>query len=322
MPQKKGGVQALISIDTNRSKGTLQLGQSFFRRLEIAIAGTLKKYNIEFMFLNSNYTHIHGKFPNISISSGSLNNQTAGLIQEVFQIYANEFEGKKIDFWFSTWDEPERNLDFADALKLPHVFSYCSTYTMKDRVIAFPDFNSCYNEEKFHDKNNLPSKCKEIAARKWQDKRIFWRGTLFFSFSRRCLFELGKKYPNYLQIEDSTKGKFLPMIEQAKYKYLIDTRGNGWSGRLQTLLKLGRVIFVASRPYREWYFDRLIPMKHFVPVEEDMSDLIEKYIFMENHPELYEKIVRNMIEFVEENLNPHRIVFDAKELLLKYGVVG
>ena len=243
------------------------------------------------------------------------------MIQEVFQTYPNEFVGKELDFWFSVWDEPERNLDFLESLSLPHVFSYCTTYSMKDRVIAFPDFNTCYNEEKFHDKNNSPTKCREAATKKWQDKRIFWRGSLFVSFSRRCLFELGKKYPEYLHVEDSLRGTFVPMIEQAKYKYLIDTRGNGWSGRLQTLLKLGRVIFVADRPYREWYFDRLIPMKHYVPIEEDMSDLLEKYFFMEHHPELYEEIVQNMQEFVDENLNPRRIVFDAKELLLKYGVV-
>lgn len=319
--EKRGGVQALIAIDANRQKGTLQLGQSFFRRLEIAIAGTLKQHDIEFMCLSSPYTRIYGKFPNINISQGNLNRLTLGLIAEVFQTYPNEFAGKELDVWFCAWDEPEKNLDFADALKLPYVFSYCTTHSMQDRVIAFPDFNTCYNEEKFHDKINSTSKCREAAAKKWQENKIFWRGSLFVSFSRRCLFELGKKYSEYLQIEDSTKGKFLSMVDQARYKYLIDTRGNGWSGRLQTLLKLGRVIFVASRPYREWYFDRLIPMRHYVPIEEDMSDLIEKYFFMENHPEIYAKIVRNMGEFVEENLNPRRIVFDAKELLLRYGVV-
>ena len=111
------------------------------------------------------------------------------------------------------------------------------------------------------------------------------------------------------------------MTEQAKYKYLIDTRGNSWSCRLQTLLKLGRVIFVADRPYREWYFNRLRPMEHYVSVKEDMSDLIEKICYMERHPELYEKIVGNMREFVEENLSPRRIIFDAKEMILRYAVV-
>lgn len=63
-------------------------------------------------------------------------------------------------------------------------------------------------------------------------------------------------------------------------------------------------------------------MKHFVPVAEDMSDLIEKYQFMEAHHEIYDRIVANLKEFVEENFNPRRILFDAKEQILKYGVVS
>ena len=324
-----GETTALIAIDVHKQKGRLQYGQSFFRRLAVAIAKTLQFHKIEFTFLNvaipgnpgNPYVHIKGKFPKVYFSQGNLSMATADLIQEVFKTYYNDFAGKEFDFWFSTWDEPERNIEFVDALNLPHIFSYCTTYSMKNRVIAFPDYGSCYNEEKFWDKNNSPSKCKEAAKKTWQDKRIFWRGSLFTSPTRYFLFELGKKYPEYLQIEDGAKGNFVPMVEQSKYKYLIDTRGNSFSVRLQTLLRLGRVLFIVYRPSREWYFNRMIPMVHYVPVEEDMSDLIEKYIFMENHPELYEKIVRNMAEFVEENFNPRRIIFDMKELLLKYCIV-
>lgn len=292
----------------------------------MATAGTLKRHKIPFTFLNvgslgNPYVHIIGKFPDLKISQGTLHPLTVELIKEVFKTYQNEFEDKELDFWFCWWDEPERCIEFANALDLPHIFSYCSTYSMKDRVIAFPDYGACYNEEIFYDKINSPARCKEAAEKQWQDKRIFWRGSLFTSHTRYFLFELGKKFPEYLKIEDGSKGDFVPMIEQAKYKYLIDTRGNSFSVRLQTLLRLGRVVFVVYRPSREWYFNRLIPMKHYVPIEEDLSDLIEKYLFMENHPEIYERIVRNTAEFVEENLNPRRILFDAKELLLRYGVV-
>lgn len=247
----------------------------------------------------------------------------AGLIFETISTFPNEFKGKYLDMWIQLTDGPLQALDLAQALNLRSVFAYSTTYSMRERLIAIPDCDCCYNEEKFTDKNRLPSRCKEAAAKPWQENKIFWRGSVHSSFSRRCLFELGKKYPQYLQIEDSQSndGKFVPMIEQARYKYLVDTRGFSWSSRLQTLLMLGRVVFVADRPFREWYFDRMIPMEHYVPVKEDMSDLMEKYFFMERHPELYEKIVRNLAEFVEENLNPRRILFDTKELILKYGVV-
>lgn len=318
---------AIIAVNADPPKNSSQFGQSYFRRLSLAVARTLKRNGINFSFWASfsQYMYLRGTFPNI-VCDFNVNNfcarATWGLIQEVFNTFPQEFAGKKIDLWFSLWDEPDRALDLAQAQDLPYVFAYCTSYAMKDRVIAFPDYESRYTEENLSNDLISNARCKEAASKPAEDNHAFWRGSLFTSFSRCCLFELGKKYPQYLQIEDSTKGGgFIPMTAQAKYKYLLDTRGNSWSSRLQTLLKLGRVIFIADRPYREWYFDRLRPMEHYVPVKEDMSDLIEKYCYMEQHPELYDKIVSNLREFVEENLSPRRIVFDAKELILRYGVV-
>lgn len=323
-----GGVyHALIIVNKGAPKDSTQFGGSYFYRLSLAIARTLKRNGISFSFWpdKSSYSHIHGVFPNVIFDLGNdtRDKLTAGLIIETFRTFPQDFAGKKIDMWIAVHDFCANDaLDLAYALDLPHVFAYYTSYAMKDRVIAFPDFNCCYNEKKFFDPINATSKCLEAASKPWQDSHLFWRGSLFVSFSRQCLFELGKKYPQYLKIEDFQKdGKLIPMTEQAKYKYLIDTRGNAWSGRLQTLLKLGRVVFVADRPYREWFFDKMIPMKHFVPVEEDMSDLIEKICYMERHPEIYEKIVSNLREFVEENLTPRRILFETKELILRYGVV-
>lgn len=318
---------AVIALNTGIPKDGWQFSQSFFFRLSLAVARTLKRNGIKFSFWEpfSPFIHIYGELPNM-VCENTRDTfrlpKTFDLISEVFQTFPQEFAGKKIDMWIAIEDTCAIDaLDLAEALDLPHVFSYYTTHAMKDRVIALPDFNCCYNEDKFWDPINITSQCMKIASLPWEDSHLFWRGSLFVSFSRRCLFELGKKFPQYLKIEDMNAGENIPMIAQAKYKYLIDTRGNSWSGRLQTLLKLGRVVFIADRPYREWYFDKLKPWEHYVPVKEDMSDLIEKICHMERRPELYEKIVGNLREFVEENLTPRRIVFDTKELILRYGVV-
>lgn len=323
-----GGYRAVIAVNTDPPRNANSLQKGHFFRLSLALARSLKQHGIKFSFWKdfSPYIHIYGTFPNFSCELAKDNfrtPKTMGLIIEVYRNFPQEFDGKKFDMWIAIDDTCATDaLDLAKALDLPHVFSYVTSYAIKDRVIALPDFNCCYNEDFFWNPANSNAKCKEAAAQPWEDNRIFWRGSLFVSFSRKCLFELGKQYPQYLQIEDSRKGgQFIPMTAQAKYKYLLDTRGNSWSGRLQTLLKLGRVVFIADRPYREWYFDRLRPMEHYVPVQEDMSDLIDKFCYMEQHPELYDKIVANLREFVEENLSPRRILLDAKDLILRYGVV-
>jgi hypothetical protein len=63
------------------------------------------------------------------------------------------------------------------------------------------------------------------------------------------------------------------------YRYHIDIDGNtnSWPGLFIKLLSGGAVLKVASlRGYRQWYYDRLVAWEHYVPVETDMSDLIEK----------------------------------------------
>ncbi len=35
--------------------------------------------------------------------------------------------------------------------------------------------------------------------------------------------------------------------------------------------------------FRQWYYDRLKPWRHYVPVREDMSDLIEKIDWCRYH---------------------------------------
>ena len=328
-----GGYKIIIAINAGRSKDDSELGQSFFYRLSLAVAKLAKQSGIDFIFWPpfSHTLHLRGIFPNLSYEPCHKQvlpraNHSLSLINEVFRTFNKEFVGKNIDLWIFLGDQPERALSLAEALDLPFVFAYCTTYSMNHRVIAFPDYHSFYTEDEKHAFSPYilppPSECKKAAAKPWQDNHIFWRGSLFTSFSRECLYALGKRYPEYLRIEDGTKGQFLPMIEQAKYKYLIDTRGHGWSIRLQTFLQLGRPIFLVDRPYREWYFDRMTSWKHYIPVKEDLSDLIEKYEYMERHPEVYADIVHNMRVFVEENLTPNRILNDMKNLILKYGIVN
>ena len=72
---------------------------------------------------------------------------------------------------------------------------------------------------------------------------------------------------------------YVPMLTSNQYKFQIDIDGNSnaWAGLFQKLLSKSAVLKIASpHGFRQWYYDRLIPWKHFVPVESDMGDLVEK----------------------------------------------
>jgi hypothetical protein len=67
------------------------------------------------------------------------------------------------------------------------------------------------------------------------------------------------------------------------YKAQIDIDGNAnaWSGLYWKLRSNSVVLKVASpKQHVQWYYDRLIPWEHFVPIKNDLSDLEEIVSFV------------------------------------------
>ncbi len=62
-----------------------------------------------------------------------------------------------------------------------------------------------------------------------------------------------------------------------KFAFDVDGNSNTWSN-LIIRLHLGCCVLkvAGSRGYRQWYYDRLKPWEHYVPVSADLSDLSER----------------------------------------------
>lgn len=100
---------------------------------------------------------------------------------------------------------------------------------------------------------------------------------------------------NYsLKIEDfgSLFGDFVKPAAMAEFRYVVDIDGfsNAWSGLHQKLLTGSTVLKVESpRGYQQWYYDRLEPWTHYVPIKGDLSDLEDALDFvMSNESEAEE----------------------------------
>lgn len=82
-------------------------------------------------------------------------------------------------------------------------------------------------------------------------------------------------------------GDFIPTHDWGAMKYAIDIDGftNAWCNLLQRL-KLGCCVLKVASPfgYQQWYYDRLIPWEHFVPISADLSDLRERIDWVKSHP--------------------------------------
>ncbi len=74
-----------------------------------------------------------------------------------------------------------------------------------------------------------------------------------------------------------------PMINHAKYRFLLDIDGvaNAW-GFFEKLL-LGACVLKISSPFEQWFYSEISEWQHFVPVKHDMSDLIEKIEWCRQH---------------------------------------
>ncbi|WP_267895632.1 glycosyl transferase family 90 [Polynucleobacter acidiphobus] len=79
------------------------------------------------------------------------------------------------------------------------------------------------------------------------------------------------------------------------FKYLIDVDGNSnaWSSLFLKLLSGSVVLKVESEDgYKQWYYDRLIPWQHYVPVNKDLSDLQEKLDWLRDNDDRAKKLAK------------------------------
>jgi len=67
------------------------------------------------------------------------------------------------------------------------------------------------------------------------------------------------------------------LFNQYRFHIDIDGNTNSWPGLFIKLLSGSPVLKIASPDgFRQWYYDRLEPFVHYVPVATDMSDLLDK----------------------------------------------
>ena len=71
-------------------------------------------------------------------------------------------------------------------------------------------------------------------------------------------------------------------------------------------------------PNVQWYYGGLEPYRHFVPVKEDLSDLLEKIHWAETHDAEAKEIADRATEFTRENLASEDTLVYLYHLLVKY----
>lgn len=98
--------------------------------------------------------------------------------------------------------------------------------------------------------------------------------------------------------------KHVTYDEMAKHKYQILVDGTVAPYRTANLLQLDTVIFKQKSKYYEWWYIYMEPWVHFIPLEDDLSDLKEKINWARDNDEKVQEIVANGNALVAQWINP------------------
>ena len=156
--------------------------------------------------------------------------------------------------------------------------------------------------------------------------KIGWHGNVSTSSNRSILKKIGDENPDLFDIIDinpigydinETIPQYMSLPELvSNYKYLIDIEGFGWSARLKYLLFSKRPLIIVDRTFVEYYHTDLIPNYHYIPVKNDLSDLVSQTEWIINNPEEAQEIANNAFEFATTNFSKDKLLDRIYEVYL------
>lgn len=147
----------------------------------------------------------------------------------------------------------------------------------------------------------------------WEEKdaRGFWRGATTEFLHRKTLVELAQNHPAWVDAGfcsgiDCDSQLYRPAAsyeEHLHYKYLpvLDGVMCTYPGYQWRLLS-DSVAFKQESDQIQWFYGALTPYVHYVPLQEDLSDFLEKISWARSHDEECQKMRDAATRFSLENL--------------------
>lgn len=163
------------------------------------------------------------------------------------------------------------------------------------------------------------SEIREIRKNRvdWGKKKesAFWRGG-YTKEIRRELCKLSLQNPNYLDArfvrsgpretaleKEGLLGKRSTCSDLLTYKYLPYVDGVMCATpAMQARLFSQSVTFKPDSDEVQWFYRSLKPYVHYIPVNSDLSNLIEKFDWAKENDEICKNISEQAFEFAKENL--------------------
>jgi hypothetical protein len=107
--------------------------------------------------------------------------------------------------------------------------------------------------------------------------------------------------------------------EHLRYKYQIAIDGHTCTyPGLQWRLLSNALLFLQETENEQWFYSALHPWVHYVPVQHDLSDLLERIEWARNHDAEARQIAEEGQKWARTHLTPDAIAFYCYKLLVAY----
>ncbi|XP_071957348.1 protein O-glucosyltransferase 2-like [Antedon mediterranea] len=211
------------------------------------------------------------------------------------------------------------------------IFSWCGSNETYDIVLPTYDVTESTLETMGRVSLDLLS-VQANTQPKWEEKvgKGFWRGR----DSRKERLELVKLARNHTDLIDAgltnffffeykeelygPKHKHVSFFDFFKYKYQVNIDGTVAAYRLPYLLCGNSVVLKHDSIYYEHFYDELQPWVHYIPFNQNLSDLLDKIKWAQEHDEEAEQIGQNAQAYVKKNLLSNQIYCYYYQALTEY----
>lgn len=211
------------------------------------------------------------------------------------------------------------------------ILSWCGSDTTRDIVLPTYDLT----ESTLETMGRVTLDMMSIQANTgpvWEEKikLAFWRGRDSRK-ERLELVKLSRRNPElidaaltnffFFKPNDELYGpkvKHVSFFDFFKYKYQINIDGTVAAYRLPYLLAGDSVVFKHNSTYYEHFYKELKPWEHYIPYEQDLSDLKEKIQWAIDNDDKAKQIAENGSHFARNNLLSNNIFCYYYKVLMEY----
>ena len=237
------------------------------------------------------------------------------LIQKAFQLLQKEDKVKSM--------KPFNKMFFVGDHEVGD-YSMCAA-TLKDTTIPCYIFDH-WKECKIEDYDTECLKISDRSKIPYIHNKMFWIGQL----SNKIRAKFIKDYSNNPRVSaislrdhwghsPNLIKEYVSLPDHCNYRYLLDLEGNGYSGRIKLLMNTKRPLFIQKRRLQEYWFYSLREYEHYIPVENDLSDLDNQLNWADKNISKCLQIADNAADFAAKHLRKKNAIKRIRDILYKLG---